>query len=488
MDRTASKTSLRQLIAMIAALAFPVALQNLLTTTGSMIDTMMIASLGEKSVGAVGLCAQFSSLMFSSYWGFVGGGMLFFAQYWGAQNHDGIRRSYGLTLSFMLIPGILFGYFAIMHPELVMALYTDSPDIRAIGILYLQIVGFSYPLQVIASAMAALLRSIERVKIPMVSGIASVVTNCICNYILIFGKLGLPAMGVRGAALGTVIANLVNVLIMALLIHKNRIPYVLEFRSHFRWSIALIRDYIQKCFPILLNEVFIGIGNTMINIVLGHQVDEAIAATAVLRTLEGMVIGFFGGFSSAASVLVGKEVGAGNHEEAYSRGWRLIYLCCGMIGIVGLCLIALHTPILHMMGLSGPSFRIATGMLIIYCSVALIRMQNWCMNDTYRSAGDSAFGSLLEILFMFLLVQPIIHIANDVFHAPFLLVFLLCYVDEPIRYVMMQHHMYSKKWTQPVSSEGIATIGAFREKYHIGPTMQESIAAWKAGHLRKPKT
>ena len=483
MNRSGSKASLRQLIAMLATLAVPVALQNLLTTTGSMIDTMMIASLGEKSVGAVGLCAQFSSLLFASYWGFVGGGMLFFAQYWGAQNHDGIRRSYGMTLSFMLVPGILFGCFAILRPDLVMALYTGSPEIRAIGIMYLRIVGFAYPLQVIASAMAALLRSIERVKIPMISGIASVITNCLCNYVLIFGKFGLPAMGVQGAALGTVIANLVNVGLMTVLIVRQKIPYVLEIRSHFRWSFDLLRDYLRKCFPILMNEVFIGIGNMMINIVLGHQIDEAIAATAVLRTLEGMVIGFFGGFSSAASVLVGKEVGAGNHEEAYERGWRLIYLCMGMIAIVGGTLLALHTPLLHMMGLYGTSFQIATGMLIIYCCVALIRMANWCMNDTYRSAGDSAFGSLLEILFMFLMVQPVIHIANDLFHAPFLLVFLLCYVDEPIRFVMMQHHMYSKKWIQPVSAEGLATIDAFRQKYNIGPTLQQKVSEWKDAHL-----
>ena len=205
----------------------------------------------------------------------------------------------------------------------------------------------------------------------------------------------------------------------------------------------------------------------MLNVVLGHQPDEAIAATAVLRTLEGLIIGFFGGFASAASVLVGKEVGAGNHEEAFSRAWRLIYLCSGMIAVVGAALVAVRSPLLHAMGMSGESYRIASGMLIIFCVVALIRMSNWCMNDTYRAAGDSAFGSIMEITFMFLLVQPVIHIANDYFHAPFLLVFALCYVDEPIRYVIMQLHMYSRKWIKPVSDEGRATIGAFREKYHV---------------------
>ena len=467
MDNTQQKTPLKQLIAMIAAIALPVALQNLLTTTGSMVDTMMIASLGEKSVGAVGLCAQFSSLMFAGYWGFVGGGMLFFAQFWGAGNHDGIRKAYGMTLSFMMISGLLCGGFAVLAPEKVMALYTGSVEIRRIGAMYLRVVGFAYPLQVIASGMAALLRSIERVKIPMVAGIASVVTNCVCNYILIFGKLGLPAMGVQGAALGTVIANVVNIGLMVVLVKLRGIPYMLEFGEHFKWNRPLLREYLIKCFPILMNEVFIGVGNMMINVVLGHQIDEAIAATAVLRTMEGMVISAFAGFSSAASVLVGKEVGAGNHEEAFSRAWRLIYLCSAMIAVLGAGLIAVHTPLFHAMGLSGESFRIATGMLWIYCLVALIRMSNWCMNDTYRSAGDSAFGSIMELTFMFLMVQPVIHIANDVFHAPFLLVFALCYVDEPIRYVIMQVHMYSRKWIKPVSDEGRATIGAFRKKYNV---------------------
>ena len=467
MERKTQSTSLGKLIAMIAAIALPVALQNLLTTTGSMVDTMMIASLGEKSVGAVGLCAQFSSLMFSGYWGFVGGGMLFFAQYWGAGNHDGIRKSYGMTLAFMMISGLICGGMAILAPERVMGLYTDSVEIRRIGVQYLRIVGISYPLQVIASAMAALLRSVERVKIPLIGGIAGVVTNCVCNYILIFGKLGLPAMGVRGAAMGTVISSLVNIGVMAAFIRARDIPYVLEFREHFKWNLPLLKEYLIKCFPILMNELLIGVGNMMINVVLGHQADEAIAATAVLRTLEGLVIGFFGGFSSAASVLVGKEVGAGNHEEAFSRAWRLIYLCSGMIAIVGMVLLAVRSPLLHAMGMSGESYRIASGMLIIYCLVALIRMSNWCMNDTYRAAGDSAFGSIMEITFMFLMVQPVIHIANDVFHAPFLLVFALCYVDEPIRYVIMQIHMYSKKWIKPVSEEGKATIQAFRDKYHV---------------------
>ena len=136
----------------IAIIAVPVALQNLLTTTGSMVDTMMLASLGEKTVGAVGLCAQFSSLMFAGYWGFVGGGMMFFSQYWGAKDDEGITRSYGLTLSFMMAVGVIFACLAVGAPELVMNIYTDKREIQQIGITYLRIVGFAYPLQILAMA------------------------------------------------------------------------------------------------------------------------------------------------------------------------------------------------------------------------------------------------------------------------------------------------------------------------------------------------
>ena len=455
------KTTLKKLLPMIAAIAIPVALQNLLTTTGSMIDTMMLASLGEKTVGAVGLCAQFSSLMFSGYWGFVGGGMLFFAQFWGAGDKDGIRRSYGMTISFMMISGLLFGYLACFQPEFIMRVYTNSIPIRRIGIQYLRIVGIAYPLQVIAMAMSSLLRCIDRVRIPLYGGISAVVTNCVCNYLLIFGKLGLPKMGVRGAAVGTVLSSVVNILVIVVIVLIKKIPFVLEISKHFFWTKALLAEYLRKSFPIICNEVMIGIGNMMINVVLGHQADEAIAATAVFRTLEGIIIAFFSGFSNASSVLVGTEVGAGHLKTAFARAWRIIYLCSSVTGLACLGLILIRDPLLHAMGLSGASYGIAVGMLIIFSVAAIIRMGNWAQNDTYRAAGDPAFGSTLEIVFMFLLVQPVIHLANDVFHAPFLLVFALCYCDEPIRYVLMQRHLYSRKWIRPVSEAGKAALNDF---------------------------
>ena len=445
----------------LAVIAIPVALQNLLTTTGSMIDTMMIAPLGELTVGAVGLCAQFSSLMFSSYWGFVGGGMLFFAQYWGAKDDDGIDRSYGMTLAAMMTVGLTAAVLAAFFPWTIMRLYTDKESIQTIGVEYLRVVGFAYPLQVISMAMSALLRSTEKMRLPMYAAVASVFTNIALNWALIYGRLGLPAMGIRGAALATVLAAGVNAVVLLALARAQRYPYIFHFRRHFRWTRKFIRIYLRKCFPILCNEVLIGVGNMVINVVLGRQPEEAIAAIAVFRTLEGLVIGFFMGFSNAASVLVGKAVGAGKLNDAYERAKRLVPVCACCILTICLLIVALHGPLLTKLGLSGASFEICSQILLVYCAVAVIRMCNWAQNDTYRAGGDAVTGTVMEIVFMYLVVLPAVYLSGMKLGAPILVVFICCYCDEPIRFVLMQIHMYSGKWIRPVTREGKAALPAF---------------------------
>ena len=454
------KTFIKSLL----AIAVPVALQNLLTTSASMVDTMMMAPLGEISVGAIGLCAQFSSLMFSSYWGFIGGGMLFFAQYWGAKDDDGIDRAFGVMFSFIMTVAIIGMCVAVFAPQFIMGVYTDKVSIQEIGVKYLRVVGFAYPLQILSSGLSALLRATERVRIPLYASIASVVTNIFLNWVFIHGHLGVQPMGVQGAALATVCAGVVNLALIYILGRAQHFPYLFHFRKHFQWTKAFIKEFLKRCFPIICNEAFIGIGMMVMNMVIGRQSEEAIAAVAVFRTLEGVVIGFFAGFSSAASVLVGKCVGAGELDDAYERAKRLVYLCAGSILTVCLLLIAVHKPLLTAMSLSGKSLEIGTGILWIYCIAAVVRMCNWIQNDTYRSAGDASTGTILEISFMYAMLIPCVCVTGLVLHAPFLVIFACCYIDEPIRFVLMQRHMYSGKWIRPVTPQGLAALPAFMEK------------------------
>ena len=455
----------REFLKNLAAIAVPVALQNLLTTTASMVDTMMVAPLGELSVGALGLCAQFSSLMFSCYWGFVGGGSLFFAQYWGAREDVGIARSYGMTWTAMMLVAVSFACLALLAPARVMRIYTDKAAIQEIGVQYLRFVGFAYVMQVCSMAMSALLRSTERVRIPLYASITSVATNLFLNWVLIYGHLGAPGMGIRGAALATTIAAAVNVLVIYVLAWRSGYPYLFRIRNHFRWTGSHVRAYLKKCFPILCNELLIGIGNMVINITLGRQSEPVIAAIAVFRTLEGLIIGFFAGFSIAASVLVGTCVGAGELDTAYERAKRLVYLCSGVIFGTGLLLLAVHRPILTAMSLAGESYEAGVRLLAIYVFVSIIRMGNWCQNDTYRASGDAVFGTVLEIVFMYAMVLPAVLVSGFALRLPYWVIFLCCYIDEPIRYILMQIHLYSGRWIRPVTSLGLAALPEFRKKH-----------------------
>lgn len=455
----------KSFILRVAVIAIPVALQNLLSTTGSMVDTMMIARLGETAVGAVGLCAQFSTLMLAAYWGFVGGGMLFISQYWGAQDEDGICRSYGLIWTCIMTVGVIFAGFAVLAPDLIMRLYTDKTAIQEVGISYLRIAGFAYPLQLFSIAASTLLRATEKVRIPLYAAIASVFTNIFLNWVFIYGNLGCPAMGVRGAAYATVCAAAMNLVVIFISCAAIRYPYLFRFRAHFRWVGSKTREFFARCYPIIINEVFIGIGYMVINVVLGRQSEQTIAALAVFRTMEGLIIGFFAGFSSASSVLVGKATGAGELDDAYGKARRIIPLCVLTIAVAAVPINLLKPGFLRVMSLSGQSFEIASYLILVFTMVAVIRMGNWCMNDTFRSSGDAVTGTVLEVVFMYVMVIPVVCLAGLKFKVSIYILFPLVYCDEIIRFVIMLIHLHSGKWIRPVTDQGRSVLPEFREKH-----------------------
>ena len=448
----------------IAVIAIPVALQNLLSSTGTMVDTMMIARLGEVSVGAVGLCSQYANLLIAGYWGFVGGGMLFISQYWGAQDEEGICRSYGLMLTCIMSVAAIFSTAALFFPKVIMRLYTDKVAMQEIGIRYLKIVGFAYPLQLFSISASTLLRATERVRIPLYAAITSVFTNIIMNWALIYGNLGFPALGVEGAAIATVCAAGVNLLVIFVCCAVIRYPFIFRIRMHFRWAKDKVKEFFIKCLPIILNEVFLGIGNMTINVVLGRQSESTIAALAVFRTIEGLIIGFFSGFSNASSVLVGKDVGAGRLNDAYAKAKRLIPLCILVIAVAGFFIDVFRGKIVSAMSLTGEAAQTASYMILAFTIIAIVRMGNWCMNDTYRSSGDAITGTVLEIVFMYLLAIPTVCIAGLKIHVSIFLLFPLVYCDEVIRFAIMMVHLFSGKWIRPVTPQGRARLAEFRQE------------------------
>lgn len=447
---------------LMMVIAFPVALQNLLSTTAGMVDTIMIGSMGELAVAAVGICSQISSLFFSCYWGFAGGAMLFFAQYWGARNERGINQTFGVTFLFMTVVGTLFSVTAITNPEFMLGIYTDKAHIIQMGAPYIRIVGFAYPLQVFAVLVSFFMRATERVKAPLFCSIASLGVNFVLNWILIYGRFGAPKMGVAGAAVGTLASGIVNLLLLVIFLLASKCEIRLRLREMFGFQKDFLGSYLSKCLPILANEMLYGVGQMIINIVIGHQDESAIAAMAAFRVCEGFVYAFFGGLSNAASVIIGKEVGSGHLPKAYNY-CRKSSLFCPMVtfGVVGIITL-FNRPVLGLFGLGAAALEYGKYMLLIYLIFGTIRTCNYIMNESYRAGGEAVFGTVLEVGCLFAISVPATWIAGMVLHLPFLAVFAFVYTDEIIRLLVETRYTASGRWIKPVTEQGTRALPEFR--------------------------
>lgn len=446
----------------VVTIALPIAFQNLLSTTASMVDTIMIGSQGELSVAAVGICSQISSLLFSCYFGFAGGALLFFSQYWGAKNEEGINRTFGIAFICMLTVACVFGGVTVTNPEFVLRIYTDKENIVQAGVGYLRIVGFAYPLQIVAVLISFLMRSTERVKPPLISSIAGLVTNFILNWILIYGRFGMPKMGAAGAAVGTLVSAVINLLLLIIFLLAYRTSIKLKPGEMFSFNGSFLKTYFGKCLPIICNELFYGLGQTVINIIIGRQSESAIAAMAAFRVLEGFVFAFFGGLADASSVVVGKEVGAGRPMRGYQYVKGFAILCPAITFVICLIGFVFNQPLLSMFGLGSEALYYGKYMLLIYLAAGTVRTCNYIMNTCYRAGGEPVFGTVLEIGCLYAISVPAVWIAGMVLHLPFLAVFAFLYTDELIRLVFEVWYTKSGKWIKPVTEEGKAAMEEFR--------------------------
>jgi putative MATE family efflux protein len=452
----------RQFYANIITIGLPVALQNLFTTSAGMVDTIMIGSTGELSVAAVGICAQFSFLMFAGYFGFCNGGMIFFAQYWGARDEEGICRSYGITLICMMIIGFIFGGLAIFAPEFIMAIYTNKESIQAAGVPYLRIVGWSYPMVTLTMAIGSLLRSTEKVRVPLFASVFALVTNFLLNWLLIFGKLGFPKMGASGAAIGTVASNAVYIVILYVYCLRDPRSFVTRVKAHFKWTLPFIKEFFTKIIFVVCNEVMYGVGMLILNIIIGRQLEAGIAAMAVFRVIEGLIFGFFGGLANASAVMVGKRIGAGEHSEGLAEARRFIVICPAITLTICLIILPFRDPLLNLFGLGPQAHYFAKSMLLIYTLTGTIRTCNYMNNNIFRSGGESVFGTVIEICGLFFISIPAAALAGLLLHWPFLAVFFLLFLDEFLRLGIILWYMNTGRWVKPVTTMGRAKLAEFR--------------------------
>ena len=431
----------------VCRLAIPVGLQSLLQASFGVIDQIMIGQLGSVDVAAVGLAGKFTGIftVMVSAVSTVAGIMI--SQYIGQKNRDEVRSS--LTVNMLAAVGlaVLFTVMCIMFPTQIIGLYTQDKATITAAVGYMTIVAGTFLPAAMANLLSTLLRCMEKASLPLYASFTAAILNTFFNYLLIFGKCGLPAMGVTGAAIATVIAQAVNFLLILLLYwkYKNYLEMSSETeRSEMRFNWP---QYVSMLLPILICEFMWSLGENVYAAIYGHLGTNATAAMTLLNPIQSLVIGALSGLSQAAGVIMGKLLGRGDRHEAYSASKKLILY--GFVGSLFLSIIViLVRPLYVSIYQVEKEVMLLTGQIMIaYALVAPFKVQNMIVGGgIIRSGGKTTYVMVIDLIGTWIFGVPLGLMSAFVFHLTIPYVYFILSLEECIRFGISLIVLRRKNW------------------------------------------
>lgn len=391
----------------LVTLAVPISLQNLVTFAVGFADNLMIGSLGDDAISGVYVGGQLQSVLQMFIGGIEGAILILAAQYWGRKNRESIRKVVSIGVKFALGVGILMTLVAVSFPEWTIRIFTQDPGVIQEGAAYVQIVGFTYLFFSISQVMIAAMRSVETARVGLYISLIAMVVNVSLNYVFIFGHLGFPAMGVRGAAIATLISRVVEM--CASVGYVFFVDKKLRFglRDLFRTDRQLLRDFIRYGLPVIGGQVVWSVNMLASTKILGYYSAEVIAAASITGMLHNLIYVWMNGLSSAVGIITGKTVGAGLYEKMkeYSKTVQMIFLLVGLIS--GAAVFLARDGFISLYNAS-PEAQEYSRQFINVISVTIIGTcyQAACLFGLVKSGGDISFVFKNDSIFVFLVVIP----------------------------------------------------------------------------------
>lgn len=444
------KTFLKAMI----AIALPITLQNLVASSVNMLDTLMITSLGEESLAAVGLANQVFFFYAVTIFGVATGSSVFVSQFWGKGDVKNIARILGISLAITSVLGALFTLAALFVPEFIMKIFSEDSEVIRLGVDYLRIVSLSYIITGISFAYAVASRSIGQAKMPMIASIVSFFVNLIFNYLLIFGKFGFPQLGVKGAAYGTIIARAaeIGLILYSIYSNKNNNPLAHSFKSMTDWTGDFIRKYFKTAYPVILNEALWSLGTVLYSLAYAKIGTEAAAAVQILNTVQNIFMVLSRGLANACTVMVGNKIGADEEDEAvvYADNFMILSAALGLVLGV-LIYFSKDLILIFFRNLTPSMYNTSRNLLIVLAASFFIRSFNGTLIvGVLRGGGDTKFSMLLEMGSVWLVGVPIAFLGVLVFRFPVYYVFLMVNIEEIVKAAIGILRVKSKKWVTNV--------------------------------------
>lgn len=435
-------------------LALSLALQNLLTYGVNMMDTLMLGRYSQNAMGGVSLCNQIQFLLQMLVVGAGEGAVVMGSQYWGRKKLEPIPHIIGVALRFGGALAVLLFILVFGWPNQILSLLSNDPAVIAEGAKYFSIIRYTYVIFTITNILVASLRSIGVVRIGyMISGSTLVINVCL-NYLLIYGNLGFPEMGVRGAACATLIARCVELIIVIWFLKYRENVLNLNLRKLLHIDTSYVHDYMKVSLPVLINQALWGVAQMVQTGILGHLGGDVTAANAISVQVYQVLSVVCYGAASAAGIVVGRTIGEGNEKKLHPlvTTLQVLFLSIGLCS--GLAIFLLRGPILAAFGgtLTENACRLSRQfMLVLAITTVGTSYQMACDNGIIRGGGDTAFSAKMNLISMWGIIVPFSAMAAFWWKCPPVAVFFLLKWDQLYKAIPVGIRLHSWKWVKKVT-------------------------------------
>jgi len=428
-------------------LAAPIMLQNLVFASLNMVDGVMIGQLGESAVAAVGVANQVFFLAFLLFLGIGSGTAIFAAQYWGQKDTERIRSVLGLCLLMSISGALIFSLIAIQFPVQVISIYSKDPAVIAQGSVYLQIVAFSYVITAISNSFISVLRSTENVKLPLVTSVVALSLNTLMNYGLVLGNFGLPALGVKGAAIATIISRLIEVILLLVIIYRKKLPVAGKLSELLNFRILSIKKFFTTTLPVIATEVIWSFGITTYNVVYARIGTESIAAINIAGTLDRIIFVVFVGLGNACAIMIGNQIGGEQNEIATSYAKKFLVFGAAGAALLGLTMFIFANPLLSFYNVSEVTINYTIKLIGLMALSLPVRSLNFILLiGILRSGGDTKVALFIDAGSVWVVGVPMALIGAFVLGLPIHLVYLMVLADEVVKLALGLYRFFSHRW------------------------------------------
>ena len=441
---TEGKTFYRKMI----LIGLPIVFQNLISIGLNLIDSLMIGRLGETEVAAVGAANQVYFVYVITLFGFYAGAAVHTAQYWGARDIPNVRKMLGINY----IVGALFSsavtVFAYAFAPTLLGLFSKDPEVIAFGTGYIRIACFSYFFAGLSMAISYNSRAIQNLKLPTIVNALALCLNAVLNYLLIFGVAGFPQMGVRGAAVATLIARIFEFLVLVSVIYLQKShPFKAGPKQLFAFDWQYFVRAAKTAVPVVMSEFSWAACVALIFMAYGRIGTEALAVAQVANTISDMLQSVFFGVGNATMMLIGETLGQKNKEEAFHNGKRSIRATWGLNFITTILMIAVSRTITGFFNFDPATLELMYETLIVMAILISPKMLAYIyICGILRAGGDTVFCMYLELICNVLVQVPMAYFAVLVLHASLPMAMILVAAGEIVRIAACAPRFRSKKW------------------------------------------